>query len=99
MESAGEALFLPKLTASIASSRRAARSGLPDKNVGILARRRDRTEACPCEGKPYLLMTAESSDRRKKRGRRLPGYRVNQTLDELCVETPWNAEDTLGGSE
>lgn len=58
------------------SSRRAARSGLPDKNEGILARMRDRTEACPCEGKPYLLMTAESSDRRKTRGRGFPGYGV-----------------------
>lgn len=76
MESTGEALFLPRLTASIASSRRAARSNLRDGNEGILARMRDRTEACPCEGKPYLLMTAESSDRWKTRGRGFPGYRV-----------------------
>ena len=76
MESTGEALFLPRLMASMASSRRAARSGLCGRNEGILARMRDRTEACPCEGKPYLLMTAESSDRWKKRGRGFPGYRV-----------------------
>ena len=63
IESTGEVLFLPKLTANIAFSRRAAWPGSPDMNVGILARMRDRTEACPCEGKPYLLMTAASSGR------------------------------------
>ena len=83
MEFAGEALFLPKLTASIASSRRAARSGLGDINAGILARMRERTDACPREGKPYLLMTAESSGRWKKRGRGFPGYSTNQVINEF----------------
>ena len=85
MESAGEALFFPRLTASIASSRRAARSGLCDRKGGILARMRDRTNACPCEGKPYLLITAESCDRRKKRGRGFPGYRVKMSCTLILL--------------
>ena len=85
MESTGEALFLPRLMASIASSRRAARSDLPDRNAGILARTRDRTEACPCELKPYLFITAESSGRRKKRGRGFPGCRSSK-MNELRVD-------------
>ena len=87
---------MPRLTASIESSRRAARSGLPDRNEGILARMRDRTEACPCEGKPYLLITAESSARRKTRGRGFPGYRVE---NKLCVNAPCNVESILGELE
>ena len=77
IESAGDSLFLPRLTASTAPSRRAALSGGPPKKFGIRARIRERTEECPCDGKPYRFMTASSSSNRNMRGRGFPGWQLN----------------------
>ena len=52
-DSGGLALFLPKFTASNRSSRREAEfSSVAEGNAGSRARRRDRTETWPWEGKP-----------------------------------------------
>lgn len=62
IDSAGDSLFFPRLTARSEPGRSAAVSGA-EWNKEIRARSRDRTEACPWDGNPYLLIRPESSGR------------------------------------
>ena len=85
-ESAGDSLFLPRLTASTAPSRRAARSGGLPKNLGIRACIRERTEECPCDGNPYRFITALSSSSRNIRGRGFPlGFQAGNSITKCST--------------
>lgn len=74
IDSGVEDLFFPRLTARSAPWRNdEVEESSVEKNDGMRARNRDRTDAWPWEGKPYRLMMAESSGRWNTRGRGLPG--------------------------
>lgn len=84
IESAGEVLFFPRLTARMEPGRRDA--GVPTFsgwNGEIRARSRDRTDAWPSDGNPYRLINAPSSGRWKTRGRGLPGCRICVRITRL----------------
>ena len=89
MESGAEDLFLPRLMARRASGRRDACEGdngededgeASDRDDGKRARRRERTETAPSDGKPYRLIMAESSGRWKTRGFSLPGCKEGEGM-------------------
>jgi len=79
IESAGDVLFLPRLTARTERGRRdAGTSTFSGWNGEIRARSRERTDAWPSDENPYRLINAPSSGRWNTRGRGLPGCRMCQ---------------------
>lgn len=84
VESAGDALFFPKLTARMEPGRRdAGTSALSGRNGEIRARSRERTDAWPSDGNPYRLINAPSSGRWKTRGRGFPGCQICVSITRL----------------
>ena len=88
IESVGDVLFFPRLTARTEPGRRDAGTlASPGRNGENRARIRESTDAWPSDGNPYRLINASSSGRWKTRGRGLPCYGSCVRITRLLA---WN---------